>query len=264
MKLTIFACFIAALSLASPKTELLGVTVKKPPSKQQPSKGKKGNQKNQQNNKNGKDKGKEKTEAQKRKEMQAKAAEQRKKAAAAAEKRRKELLAAEKKRLQVRVTAAKGEIQEASVGIKQIESRFAKIRSGRKQLVAAFQMVLNKEETKALPEIRTRLERSSLQLSEGAKDWQKTAGSLAALAGSCKKLTSPSAGSGNQEGNAAEFEDKVLSIKRKLATIEHTLKTEESRQKSHIFLLLAGVAEFFQGKVSFTEKEKQSIRALSN
>ena len=128
MKLTIFACLIAALSLAFSKVELLGVTIKKPPSKQQPSKGKKGNQKNQQNNKNGKGKGKEKTEAQKRKEMQAKAAEQRKKAAAAAEKRRKELLAAEKKRLQARVTIAKGEIQEAAGGIKQIESRFAKIR----------------------------------------------------------------------------------------------------------------------------------------
>ncbi len=263
MKLTIFACLIAALSLAFSKVELLGVTIKKPHSTQQHYKNKKGNSKN---NKNGKDKGKgkEKTEAQKRKEMQAKAAEQRKKAAADAEKRRKELLAAEKKRLQARMTVAKGEIQEAAVGIKQIESRFAKIRSGRKQLVAAFQMVLNKEETKALPEIRTRLERSSLQLSEDAKDLQKAAGSLAALAESCKKLTSPSAGSGNQEGNAAEFEDKVLSIKRKLATIEHTLKTEESRQKSHVLLLLAGVAEFFQGKVSFTEKEKQSIRALSN
>ena len=263
MKLTIFACLIAALSLAFSKVELLGVTVKKPPSKQQPSKNKKGNSKN---NKNGKDKGKEKekTEAQKRKEMQAKAAEQRKRAAAAAEKRRKELLAAEKKRLQGRVTAAKGEIQEAALGIKQIETRFAKIRSGRKKLVAAFRMVLNKEETKALPEVRARLERSSLQLSEDAKDLQKAAVGLSALAESCKKLTSPSAGSGNQEGNAAEFEDKVLSIKRKLATIEHTLKTEESRQKSHVFLLLAGVAEFFQGKVSFTEKEKQSIRALSN
>ena len=111
MKLTIFACLIAALSLAFSKVELLGVTVKKPSSKQQPSKNKNGNSKN---NKNGKDKGKgkEKTEAQKRKEMQAKAAEQRKRAAAAAEKRRKELLAAEKKRLQGRVTAAKGEIQE--------------------------------------------------------------------------------------------------------------------------------------------------------
>ena len=264
MKLTIFACLIAALTLAFSKVELLGVTVKKPTSKQQPSKGKKGNQKNQQNNKNGKNKGKEKTEAQKRKEMQAKAAEQRKKAAAAAEKRRKELLAAEKKRLQARVTVAKGEIQEAALGIKQIETRFAKIRSGRKKLVAAFRMVLNKEETKALPAVRARLERSSLQLSEEAKDLQKAAGNLAALAESCKKLTSPSAGSGNQEGNAAEFEDKVLSIKRKLATIEHTLKTEESRQKSHVFLLLAGVAELFQAKVSFTEKEKQSIRALSN
>ncbi|MBT7924404.1 MAG: hypothetical protein HN627_09090, partial [Opitutae bacterium] len=93
---------------------------------------------------------------------------------------------------------------------------------------------------------------------------QKAAGSLAVLAGSCKKLTSPSAGSSSREGSAAEFEDKVLSIKRKLATIEHTLKTEESRQKSHVFLLLAGVAEFFQGKVSFTEKEKLSIRALSH
>lgn len=263
MKLTIFACLIAALSLAFSKVELLGVTVKKPPSKQQPSKNKNGNSKN---NKNGKDKGKgkEKTEAQKRKEMQAKAAEQRKRAAAAAEKRRKELLAAEKKRLQGRVTAAKGEIQEAALGIKQIETRFAKSRSGRKKLVAAFRMVLNKEETKALPAVRTRLERVSLQLSEEAKDLQKAAGNLAALAESCKKRTSTSAGSGNQEGNAAEFEDKVLSIKRKLATIEHTLKTEESRQKSHVFLLLAGVAELFQGKVSFTEKEKQSIRALSN
>ncbi|MBT7742343.1 MAG: hypothetical protein HN727_11125 [Opitutae bacterium] len=125
-------------------------------------------------------------------------------------------------------------------------------------------MVLNKEETEALADTRTRLERSSLQLSEDAKDWQKAAGSLAVLAGSCKKLTSPSAGSSSREGSAAEFEDKVLSIKRKLATIEHTLKTEESRQKSHVFLLLAGVAEFFQGKVSFTEKEKLSIRALSH
>jgi hypothetical protein len=259
MKITIVVFSIATLSLAFSKAELDGVTVKKPPSKQQVSKGKKENQKN---NKNGKGKGK--TEEQKRKEMQAKAAEQRMKAAEAAEKRRKELLAAEKKRLQVRVTAAKGEIQKTAAGIKQIESRFAKIRSGRKQLVTAFQMVLNKEETKALPEIRTRLERSSLQLSEDTKDWQKAAGSLAALAGSCKKLTSSSTGSGIQGGNAAEFEHKVLSIKRKLATIEHTLKTEESRQKIHIFLLLAGVAEFFQGKVSFTEKEKLSIRALSN
>ena len=259
MKVTIVACSIAALSLAFSKAELLGDTVKKPPSKQQASKGKKGNQKN---NKNGKGKGK--TEAQKRKEMQAKAAEQRKKEAAAAEKRRKELLAAEKKRLQARVAIAKGEIQEAAAGIKQIENRFAKIHAGRKKLAATFRMILNKEETKALPEVRARLERSSLQLSEDAKDLQKAASSLAALAESCKKLTSPSAGSGNQEGNAAEFEDKVLSIKRKLATIEHTLKTEESRQKSHVFLLLAGVAEFFQGKVSFTEKEKQSIRALSN
>ena len=263
MKLTIFACLIAALSLAFSKDELLGVTIKKPPSKQQPSKNKKGNFKN---NKNGKDKGKgkEKTEAQKRKEMQAKAAEQRKKEAAAAEKRRKELLAAEKKRLQARVTIAKGEIQEAAAGIKQIEKRFNKINAGRKRLAATFRMILNKEETKALPEVRARLEKSSLQLSEDAKDLQKAAGSLAALAESCKKLTSPSAGSSNREGNAAEFEDKVLSIKRKLATIEHALKTEESRQKSHVFLLLAGVAEFFQGKVSFTEKEKQSIRALSN
>ncbi len=263
MKLTIFACLIAALSLAFSKDELLGVTIKKPPSKQQPSKNKKGNPKN---NKNGKDKGKgkAKTEAQKRKEMQAKAAEQRKKEAAAAEKRRKELLAAEKKRLQARVTIAKGEIQEAALGIKQIETRFTKIHAGRKRLAATFRMILNKEETKALPEVRARLERSSLQLSEDAKDLQKAAGSLSALTGSCKKLTSSSAGSSIREGNAAEFEDKVLSIKRKLATIEHTLKTEESRQKSHVFLLLAGVAEFFQGKVSFTEKEKQSIRALSN
>ena len=263
MKLTIFACLIAALGLAFPKVELLGVTIKKPPSKQQPSKNTKGNSKN---NKNGKDKGKgqEKTEAQKRKEIQAKAAEQRKREAQAAEKRRKELLAAEKKRLQARVTIAKGEIQEAAVGIKQIETRFAKIHAGRKRLAATFRMILNKEETKALPDVRARLERSYLQLSEDGKDLQKAAGSLAVLAGSCKKLTSPSAGSSSREGSAAEFEDKVLSIKRKLATIEHTLKTEESRQKSHVFLLLAGVAEFFQGKVSFTEKEKLSIRALSH
>lgn len=261
MKITIIVCFIAAISLALPQAKLLGVTIKKPPSPQQPNKNKKGNPKN---NKNGKGKGKEKTEAQKRKEMQAKAAEQRKREAAAAEKRRKELLAAEKKRLQVRVTAAKGEIQKAAVGIKQIETRFAKIRSGRKKLVAAFRMVLNKEETKALPEVRTRLARSSLLLSEDAKDLHKAAGSLAALTASCKRLTSPAAGSGNQEGNAAEFEEKVLSIKRKLATIEHTLKTEESGHKNHLLLFLAGVAEFFQGKVSFTEKEKQSIRALSN
>ena len=64
MKVTIFACLIAALSLAFSKAELLGDTVKKPPSKQKASKGKKGNQKK--NNKN--DKGKGKTEAQKRKE----------------------------------------------------------------------------------------------------------------------------------------------------------------------------------------------------
>ena len=259
MKITIVVCSIAALSLAFSKAELLGDTVKKPPSKQQASKGKKGNQKN---NKNGKGKGK--TEAQKRKESQAKAAEQRKREAQAAEKRRQALQAAEKKRLQARVTTAKVEIQKAAVDIKHMETRLGKIRSGRKKLEAAFRMVLNKEETEALADTRTRLVRSSIQLSEDAKDLQKAAGSLAALAGSCKKLTSPSAGSGNQEGNAAEFEDKVLSIKRKLATIEHTLKTEESRQKSHVFLLLAGVAEFFQGKVSFTEKEKQSIRALSN
>ena len=63
MKVTIVACSIAALSLAFSKAELLGDTVKKPPSKQQASKGKKGNKKN---NKNGKGKGK--TEAQKRKE----------------------------------------------------------------------------------------------------------------------------------------------------------------------------------------------------
>ena len=261
MKITIIVCFITAISLALPQAELLGVTIKKPPCPQQPNKNKKGNPKN---NKNGKGKGKEKTEARKRKEIQAKAAEQRKREAAAAEKRRKELLAAEMKRLQARVTAAKGEIQETALGIKQIETRFAKIRSGRKKLVAAFRMVLNKEETKALPEVRTRLERSSLQLSEDAKELLKTAGSLAALTGSCKKLTSPAAGSGSREGNAAEFEEKVLSIKRKLAAIEHTLKTEDSRQKNHVLLLLAGVAELFQGKVSFTEKEKQSIRALSN
>ena len=131
MKLTIFACLIAALSLAFPMAELLGVTVKKPPSPQQPNKNKKGNPKN---NKNGKGKGKEKTEAQKRKEMQAKVADQRKKAAAAAEKRRKELLAAEKKRLQARVTAAKAEIQKTAVDVKQMETRLGKIRSGRKKL----------------------------------------------------------------------------------------------------------------------------------
>lgn len=254
MKTTIIVCFIAAISVALPKAELLGVTVNKPPSPQQPNK----------NNKNGKDKGKEKTEAQKRKEMQAKAAEQRKREAAAAEKRHKELLAAKKKRLQGRVTAAKGEIQKAAVGIKQIETRFAKIRSGRKKLVAAFRMVLNKEETKALPEVRTHLERISLQLSEETKDLQKAASGLAALTESCKKLTSPAAESESRERNAAEFEDKILSIKRKLATVEHTLKTEESRQKNHVLLFLAGVAEFFQGKVSFTEKEKQSIRTLSH
>ena len=259
MKITIVVCSIAALSLAFSKAELLGDTVKKPPSKQQASKGKKGNQKN---NKNGKGKGK--TEAQKRKEMQAKAAEHRKREAQAAEKRRQALLAAEKKRLQARVTTAKVEIQKAAVDVKHMETRLAKIRSGRKKLEAAFRMVLNKEETEALADTRTRLERSSIQLSEDAKDLQKATSNLAALAESCKKLTSPAAGSGSREGNAAEFEEKVLSIKRKLATIEHTLKTGESRQKSHVFLLLAGVADFFQGKVSFTEKEKQSIRALSN
>jgi hypothetical protein len=64
MKVTIVVCSIAVLSLAFSKAELLGDTVKKPPSKQQAPKGKKGNQKN---NKNGKGKGK--TEVQKRKEM---------------------------------------------------------------------------------------------------------------------------------------------------------------------------------------------------
>ena len=259
MKVTIVACSIAALSLAFSKAQLLGDTVKKPPSKQQASKGKKGNQKN---NKNGKGKGK--TEAQKRKEMQAKAAEQRKRETQAAEKRRQALLAAEKQRLQGRVTASKGEIQKAAAGIKQMETRLGKIRAGRKKLEVAFRMVLNKEETEALADTRTRLEKSSLQLSEDAKDLQKAAGGLSALAESCKKLTSPGTGSGNRNENAAEFEEKVLSIKRKLATIEYDLKTEESRQKSHVLLLLTGVAEFFQGKVSFTEKEKLSIRALSN
>ena len=255
MKVSIVACSIAALSLAFSKAELLGDTVKKPPSKQQASKGKKGNQKN---NKNGKGKGK--TEAQKRKEMQAKAAEQRKREAQAAEKRRQALLAAEKKRLQARVTAAKGEIQKAAVDVKQMETRLGKIRSGRKKLEAAFRMVLNKEETEALADTRTRLERSSLQLSEDAEDLQKAASGLAALAESCKKLASPATGS----GNAVVFEEKVLSIKRKLATIEHELTTQESRQKNHVSILLAGVAKFFQGKVSFTVKEKLSIRALSN
>jgi hypothetical protein len=129
---------------------------------------------------------------------------------------------------------------------------------------SALRMVLNKEETKALPEFRTHLERIPLQLSEETKDLQKAASGLAALTESCKKLTSPAAESGSRERNAAEFEDKILSIKRKLATVEHTLKTEESRQKNHVLLFLAGVAEFLQGKVSFTEKEKQSIRTLSH
>ncbi len=256
MKVTIVACSIAALSLAFSKAELLGDTVKKPPSKQQASKGKKGNQKN--------GKGKEKTEAQKRKEMQAKAAEQRKREAAAAEKRRKELLAAEKKRLQARVTAAKAEIQKTAVDVKQMETRLGKIRASRKKLEAAFRMVLNKEETESLADTRTRLERSSLQLSEDAKDLQKAASGLAALTESCKKLASPATGSGNRNENAVVFEEKVLSIKRKMATIEYELTTQESRQKNHASILLAGVAKFFQGKVSFTEKEKQSIRALSN
>jgi hypothetical protein len=241
MKITIVVFSIATLSLAFSKAELDGVTVKKPPSKQQVSKGKKGNSKN---NKNGKGKGK--TEAQMRKEIQAKAAEQRKRGAEAAEKHRKALLAAEKKRLQTRVNAAKVKIQKTAVGIKQIETRLAKIRSGRKKMVPAFRMVLNKEETKALPEVRTHLERISLQLSEDAKDLQKAASSLAALTESCKKLTSPAAESGSRERNAAEFEDKILSIKRKLATVEHTLKTEESRQKNHVLLFLAGVAELLQ------------------
>ena len=259
MKVTIVACSIAALSLAFSKAELLGDKIKKPPSKQQASKGKKGKQKN---NKNGKGKGK--NEAQKRKEMQDKAAEQRKREAQAAEKRRQALLTAEKKRLQARVTAAKVEIQKAAVDVKQMETRLGKIRSGRKNLEAAFQMVLNKEDTEALADTRTRLEKSSRQLLEDAKDLQNTAGSLAALAESCKKLTSPATGSGNRNENAVVSEEKVLSIKRKLATIEHELKTQESRQKNHVSILLAGVAKFFQGKVSFTEKEKQSIRALSN
>ena len=96
---------------------------------------------------------------------------------------------------------------------------------------AAFRMVLNKEETEALADTRTRLERSSLQLSEDAEDLQKAASGLAALAESCKKLASPATGSGNRNENAVVFEEKVLSIKRKRATIEHELKTEESRQK---------------------------------
>ena len=259
MKVSIVACSIAALSLAFSKAELLGETVKKPPSKQQASKGKKGNQKNNKNRK-----GKAKTEAQKRKEMQAKAAEQRKKEAQAAEKRRQALLAAEKKRLQARVTAAKAEIQKAAVEVRQMETRLGKIRSGRKKLEAAFRMVLNKEDAEALVDTRTRLDRSSLQLSEDAKDLQKAAGNLAALAESCKKLASPATGSGNRNENAVVFEEKVLSIKRKMATIEYELTTQESRQKNHASILLAGVAKFFQGKVSFTVKEKQSIRALSN
>jgi hypothetical protein len=83
-------------------------------------------------------------------------------------------------------------------------------------------------------------------LSEETKDWQKATSGLAALTESCKKLTFPAAESGSRERNAAEFEDKILSIKRKLATVEHTLKTEESRQKNHVLLFLAGVAELLQ------------------
>ena len=63
MKVTIFACSIAALSLAFSKAELLGDTVKKPPLQ---TTGFQRQKRNKKNNQNGKGKGK--TEAQKRKE----------------------------------------------------------------------------------------------------------------------------------------------------------------------------------------------------
>ena len=217
---------------------------------------KQGGKTNKNNNKK-KTAAEKKKEEEQRKKAQERAEAERKRKAEEERKRKQALENARKKRLQARVEEAKSGVRKCAGEARELGGRYQKMLEGRNLIARSINLLAlkpAKEESKAAS---ARLAKIEEQFKAKAKDLQGAALSIESVKNSEKKTQSGG-------GTAETWEKTLLDLKRELSTVNATIKSGESYNKSYARYVLALVPEYVRAGVKFTDKEKALIRKLSS
>jgi hypothetical protein len=197
-----------------------------------------------------------KKEAEQRKKAQERAEAERKRKAEEERKRKQAIETARKNRLQGRAEEAKSGVRKCAGEARELEGRYQKMLEGRNLIARSIKLLSlkpAKEESKAAS---ARLLKIDEQFKSKAKDLQGAMLSIEGIKNSEKKTQ-------YKGGTAETLEKTLLGLKRELSSVNATIKSGESYNKSYARYILALVPEFVRAGVKFSDKEKASIRKLS-
>lgn len=198
-----------------------------------------------------------KREAEQKKKAQERAEAERKRKVEVERKRKQAIENARKKRLQGRVEEAKSEVRKCAGEASELGGRYQKMLDGRKLIDRSIELLAlkpAKEESKAAS---ARLVKIEEQFKSKSKDLQGAMLSLEGIKNSEKKTQS-------KGGTAETWEKTLLDLKRELSTVNASVKSGESYNKSYARFILALVPEYVQAGVGFSDKEKTLIKKLSS
>jgi hypothetical protein len=277
MKPIILAAFIVSMLLTFVGHDLFGIAPNRNNPKAKPQQGKPQQGKSQQGKPNGKKQNsqKQKTPEQRFREQQAQALEQQRKQAteqrrkqeAATAQRSKELQADKKRRNGLRLSGFKQEIQKSATSVRAMEHRLQPIRQKQKGLTAAITLTRSKAEGESVPQVVLQLEKMKRDLKTRAESTSDLAQELVAVKSACSKWSGSSNGSKEAAPSPAtlsKLEEATLRIKRDCSRVDFELRKTETYHKTTTKTLFFCVSEMVRAGISFTSKEQDSIRALSD
>ena len=196
-----------------------------------------------------------KKEEEQRKKAQERAEAERKRKAEEERKRKQAIETARKNRLQGRVEEAKSGVRKCAGEARELEGRYQKMLAGRDLIARSINLLAlkpAKEESKAAS---ARLVKIEEQFKSKAKGLQGAMLCIEGIKNSEKA---------QYKGGAETWEKTLLGLKRELGTVNATIKSGESYNKSYARYILALVPEYVRAGVKFSDKEKASIRKLSS
>jgi len=198
-----------------------------------------------------------KKEAEQRKKAQERAEAERKRKAEEERKRKQAIETARKKRLLDRVEEAKSGIRKCSAEARGLATRYQKMIDGRALIARSIDLLVLKPAKEKSEDASARLLKIEAQFKAKAKDLQGAALSLEGLKNSEKKTQS-------KGGTAETWEKTLLDLKRELSSVNATVRSGESSNKSYGGFILSLIPEYVRAGVKFSEKEKTLIKKLSS
>ena len=198
-----------------------------------------------------------KREAEQRKKAQERVEAERKRKAEEERKRKLAIETARKKRLLSRVEEAKTGIRKCAAEARALATRYQKMLAGRALIARSIDLLALKPAKKESEDASARLLKIEAQFKSKAKDLQGAALSLEGLKNSEKKTQS-------KGGTAETWEKTLLDLKRELSSVNATVKSSESSNKSYGGFILSLIPEYVRAGIKFSEKEKALIKKLSS